>query len=494
MSAEPRYTLPEDIFQTIFEKSPGSLLIKADAPHFTILAASDSYLAVTATTRNAILGKGFSEVFPENDFIEDTIKAQHVFAEVVKTGLKIDIPRYRYDIFDPDTYTYEEHYWSCSNVPIMGHDGKIAYILNTVVDITEEVKAREAAIESEKRLRLATEATGLATWDLNLVDQSFMYSPRMAEIFGHNADDKLSLSAFRGQLSHEDMDNIVKPSFKQALLTGDYSYEVKITCPDASVRWIKTQGAIIFGADKKPVRMLGTMLDITESKRDEIRKNDFIAMASHELKTPLTSLKAYIQLLTKKISQTDDPFVNNALVRAGNQVTKMSDLVYGFLDLSLLESAKLKIKMRQFDLNKLIEDTITETRQLSDSHTITFKPGGDIIIDADRDRIGQVIDNFLSNAIKYSPKQSVITISSKVLDNVAQVSVSDKGIGIKPKDQEKLFQRFYRAENENIKNISGFGIGLYLASEIIQRHKGKIWVESEEGKGSTFSFSLPVLS
>jgi len=492
MSAVPLHTLPEDIFRTVFEKSPGSLLVKADVPRFTILAASDKYLAVTATTRDAILGRGFSEVFPENTNIDDDIKAQHIFKKVVETRQKIDIPSYRYDIFDPDTYTYEEHYWSCSNVPIADGDGKIAYILNTVVDITEEVKAREAAIESENRFRLATEATGLATWDLNLVDQSFVYSPRMAEIFGHNADDVLSVATFRSQITDDDMDNIIKPSFRQAILTGNYLYEVKITRPDTSLRWIKTQVIIIFDANHKPIRMLGTILDITESKRDEIRKNDFIAMASHELKTPLTSLKAYIQLLEKKITKDGDAFINNALVKAGNQVNKMSDLVYGFLDLSRLESGKLQVKIQYFDINDLITETIAETLPVSYNHQIVFNPGAPIIVNADSERIGQVVGNFLSNAIKYSPKESTITVSSYVVDNKVQVSVSDTGIGIRPKDQEKLFQRFYRVENENIKNISGFGIGLYLASEIIQRHKGKIWVESREGEGSTFSFSLPL--
>jgi len=489
MSEVPLHNLPGDIFRTIFDKSPGSLLVKADAPHFTILAASDSYLAVTATTRDAILGKGFSEVFPENSSTDDSIKAQRIFNKVVETGQKIDIPSYRYDIFDPDTYTYEEHYWSCSNVPILGDDGKIAYILNTVVDISEEVKAKETAIESENRFRLAAEATGLATWDLNLVDQTFLPSARMAEIFGHTAGDKLSLADFRSQIMAEDMDNIIRPALRQAILTGKHQYEVRITCPDKSIRWIKTQGIIIYDANQKPIRMLGTILDITESKRDEIRKNDFIAMASHELKTPLTSIKAYMQLLEKKITKEDNAFINNMLVKAGNQVNKMADLIYGFLDLSRLESGKLQVNIQSFKINELITDIITETLLISDNHRIMFKNNEPIMINADRDRIGQVVGNFISNAIKYSPKESIITITCQVINNEVLVSVSDSGIGIKPKDQEKLFQRFYRVEN---KNISGFGIGLYLASEIIQRHKGKIWVESEEGKGSTFSFSLPI--
>jgi len=238
--------------------------------------------------------------------------------------------------------------------------------------------------------------------------------------------------------------------------------------------------------------MLGTVLDITESKRDEIRKNDFIAMASHELKTPLTSLKSYIQLLAKKLSKTDDDFVSNALTKAENQVNKMSDLIYGFLDLSQLESGKLSAKLQPFDIIKLINETIADINLSNNSHTIIFNSTGPIKVNADRERIGQVISNFLGNAIKYSPKESPIIVTCKVTGDSVQVAVTDYGIGIKQRDQEKLFQRFYRVENERAKNISGFGIGLYLASEIIQRHKGNIWVESQEGSGSTFYFSLPI--
>jgi two-component system, OmpR family, sensor histidine kinase VicK len=492
MSADSQHNLPENIFQTIFEKSPGSLLVKADIPRFTILAASDSYLEVTDTTRDAILGRGFSEVFPDSGNIDEHIRAHNIFTRVIKTGKKVDVPRYRYDIFNADTQCHEEHYWSCSNMPVRDDKNKIAYILNTVVDITGEVKAKEAALESENRLSIAVEITGLATWELNLRSHSFKYSPRMAEIFGHSADAVLSLSEIRSQISKEDAENIIRPSFQLALVTGEYQYEVKVLWPDGSLHWIKTQGAVVFDENKKPLSMLGTILDITETKRDEIRKNDFIAMASHELKTPLTSLKSYIQLLARKLVNNDDEFISNALQKAGNQVNKMSDLIYGFLDLSRLESGKLQIKIQHFDINKLIEESIAETLLHSYSNTIIFNTDEVIMVYADREKIGQVINNFLSNATKYSPKDSEITIVCTITKHNVQVSVTDMGIGIKHKDQEKLFQRFYRVENDDIKNVSGFGIGLYLSSEIIQRHKGKIWVESEADKGSTFSFSLPM--
>jgi two-component system CheB/CheR fusion protein len=493
MNADFPPALPENIFQTVFKKSPGSLLVKADLPRFTIVAASDSYLEITSSTTKGIIGKGFFEVFPEDNIeLDGNTNARYEFTKVIETGQKVEVPTYRYDVYNPETKKFTKHYWSCCNTPILGDNNKVAYILNTVVDISGEVKAKEEAIESESRLRLAANATGLATWDLDLRDQTFIYSPRMAEIFGHPFDRPVSLSDIRRQVNADDMQNIVLKAYRDALNTGSYLYEVRIYWPDQSLHWIKTQGIVLTDEKKQPVRMLGTVLDITESKRDEIRKNDFIAMASHELKTPLTSLKAYLQLLSKKIIPSNDSFINTALLKANHQVNKMTDLIHAFLDLSKLESGKLQLKITDFEINKLIEETIADINLMSRDHEFLFEPCEILNVLADREKIGQVIGNFLSNAIKYSDKGSKITINSEQLSGNIQVSVTDNGIGIKPKDQEKLFQRFYRVENENLKNISGFGIGLYLASEIIQRHKGKIGVSSEEGKGATFYFSLPL--
>src|SRR5579872_5738366 len=166
--------LTEGLFRVLFEKSPGSLLVKADLPRFTIVAASDAYLQVTSVKREDVLGKGFFEVFPDDkDKPDDETTARKVFTKVIKTGKKVDVPAYRYDALNPLTHQPEEHHWSCSNIPIPGPDGKVAYILNTVVDISGEVKAKEAAVESENRLLLAAEATGLAFWDLSIQQIDF---------------------------------------------------------------------------------------------------------------------------------------------------------------------------------------------------------------------------------------------------------------------------------------------------------------------------------
>ncbi|MBB5394739.1 PAS domain S-box protein [Mucilaginibacter sp. AK015] len=232
--------------------------------------------------------------------------------------------------------------------------------------------------------------------------------------------------------------------------------------------------------------------DISERKRDETRKNDFIGMVSHELKTPLTSLTALIQAVNVKLRKSEDPFLANAMDKATMQTRKMATIINGFLNISRLESSQIHINPERFDLEELLESAVHEAALSATSHKIIFDPSMPVIVEADPDKIGSVISNLLNNAVKYSAKGTRITINCVATAGGAQVSVKDQGIGIRDTDKERLFERFYRVEGEHTWHISGFGIGLYLSAEIIQRHGGKIWVESEFGVGSTFYFTLPV--
>ncbi|RFZ90073.1 PAS domain S-box protein [Mucilaginibacter conchicola] len=232
--------------------------------------------------------------------------------------------------------------------------------------------------------------------------------------------------------------------------------------------------------------------DITEQKRDEERKNDFIGMASHELKTPLTSMTALVQVLQQKLKDSTDPFIPQALAKTALQAKKMGNLINGFLNVSRLESGKLEIVKNRFELCGLIDEYIDEMRLTASSHKFIFEDRTSIFVDADREKIGSVVSNLLSNAVKYSPKGELITIKCQTAGVEAQFSVQDEGLGIRAQDKIKIFDRYYRAIGEGTKNISGFGVGLYLSAEIIERHEGRIWVESENGTGSTFFFSLPI--
>jgi two-component system CheB/CheR fusion protein len=261
---------------------------------------------------------------------------------------------------------------------------------------------------------------------------------------------------------------------------------------DGRLRWVRAIGNLAFDKEGKPTYFSGVLNDITIQKQDEIRKNDFIAMVSHELRTPLTSIQAYVQVLAAKAEKAGDNFAVISLEKANRQVRKMAALINGFLSVSSSGAGKIYLNVEAFEISALVSEIIEELALTTTSHKITLLPCSPLLVKADRDKIGQVINNFLSNALKYSPKGGNIDLSCQEFNSMLQVSVKDNGMGIKPQDKEKLFDRYYRIENVQTQSISGFGLGLYLSAEIIYRHNGKIWVESEPGKGSTFYFSLPL--
>lgn len=229
--------------------------------------------------------------------------------------------------------------------------------------------------------------------------------------------------------------------------------------------------------------------DITSKKQEDMRKNDFIAIVSHELKTPLTSVKSYVQLLLAKAKKENDQFITNALSRTEIQVNKMASMINDFLSLARLEEGKVYLRMEDFELHVLMVELVNDAQFLASGHTIKLQDCDEIIVHGDRDKIGQVLINLLSNAIKYSPKGTTIILGCKKVAGKVNIYVTDEGIGISETDQKRLFERFYRVDNQ-LKTVSGFGIGLYLVSEILKFHDSKIIVESVEGKGSTFSFEL----
>lgn len=219
------------------------------------------------------------------------------------------------------------------------------------------------------------------------------------------------------------------------------------------------------------------------------KKDEFIGLASHELKTPLTSINGYLQIVERS-SQNEQH--HRFLKRATLQVKKLTMLVDDLLDVSKIEAGKLKLTIAGFDLLNTIREAIELVTHNSEKHQITLKT--DVVsclVQADSHRIEQVMLNLLNNAIKYAPGKNEIEVSLHTTETDALVGVKDFGMGISPDKQCSIFSRFYRIE-ENTENISGLGMGLFLSHEIITRHQGKIWVDSELGKGSTFWFSLPL--
>ncbi|MDB5135595.1 MAG: hypothetical protein JWP37_2198 [Mucilaginibacter sp.] len=392
----------------------------------------------------------------------------------------------------------EQRHYNITYKPLL-ENGQITGVLQSAIDVTLQVKARQELEQAKDTLKLAISAAELGTFDMDMEKDTMEWDERCRNLFGISHNDRVTYKKdFIAGLHPDDRERVLKGIdnvFNRSVSNGDYDVEYRtVGAEDKMIRWIRAKGKAYFGDYDKPLRFIGSVLDITEQKNDELRKNDFIGMVSHELKTPLTSLTALIQILQAKSKKGDDDFTVNALDKANNQVKKMSALINSFLNVSRLESGKISLAKHQFELGELIDETIEEARLTMPGHVITLIQGEPVMIYADRDKIGSVISNFLSNAVKYSPRGNYIEINCQVADDAAKISVKDEGMGIKPGDIERIFERYYRVESTHRQHIAGFGIGLYLSAEIIERHDGEIGVESEVGKGSTFWFTLPVNS
>jgi signal transduction histidine kinase len=223
----------------------------------------------------------------------------------------------------------------------------------------------------------------------------------------------------------------------------------------------------------------------------EQRKDEFISMASHELRTPLTCLHGYTQLLHRQLAGSDHPRALHSLAMMETQTRRLSRLIADLLDLSKIQAGKLTFTEETVDMDILVREVAEQLQQTSTQHQITIEGNTSGTIVGDRERLGQVLNNLLTNAIKYSPEADRVLIRLTSTAEYLTVSVQDFGIGIPTIEQEKIFERFYRVADRHRQTTAGLGIGLSIAHQIIEHYEGKLWVESVEGQGSTFSFSLP---
>src|SRR6185437_2570171 len=222
------------------------------------------------------------------------------------------------------------------------------------------------------------------------------------------------------------------------------------------------------------------------------RRDEFFSIASHELKTPVTSLKAYTQLLLMDAGVNFDAQQKNMLERMDLQINKLTALINDLLDTSKIENGHLSYNKEDFELQNVVSQAIDAIQPISTDHEIIFQNGTKVKVNGDRDRVAQVINNFLTNAIKYAPDSKKIIVDLNEANGKVICSVQDFGKGIATEEQQKIFERFYRVSGNNLNTYPGLGLGLFICKDIIEKHNGKIGVISEKGKGSTFYFELPV--
>ncbi|MCC8425573.1 CheR family methyltransferase [Mucilaginibacter sp. UR6-11] len=384
-------------------------------------------------------------------------------------------------------------------------------ILLAIEDITAKRKIEEGLVEverllseSKQRLKFAVDSAGLGTWDYDPQVKELICDKRCKEIFNLPQTGTVDIASFFNLIHADDVER-VKASIEETLSdnknSGQFDLEFRTMPINERPKWLKAKGRAYFNKDGIAIRFIGTLLDITaqklidEATRDLLNKKDeFISIASHELKTPITSLKAALQMVERITAKTEEMKPAHNFVQKGlKQVDKLIELIKDLLEVTKIQAGKLELKKTRFILDDLITECCEDLQVQSDKHQLVIEGEKIIAVYADRNRMEQVIINLISNAIKYSPGRDKVVIKVSTQNHEVKIAITDFGIGISKDKLPYLFDRFYRVDDTS-QRYSGLGLGLYISAEIVRRHDGIIGIESNPGEGSTFWFTIPEAS
>jgi two-component system CheB/CheR fusion protein len=373
------------------------------------------------------------------------------------------------------------------------HNGSLLGYVKITRNITKRKLVEEALVLADQENLIALQSTSWGELDYDIVSDNVTVSREGRSILGIADDQGIFKTSFFLNLLHPDD----VPAFSaelQKCLDGlnIFHHICRIFRADShDEAWINLYGRVVASEDGVPKKMVGVIHDVSVRKFLEQQKESFIGVVSHELKTPVTSIKLYTQVLQEQFENAAD-HENTALIKKLHmQVDSLTDLIYTLLDFSAVSSGNIPLHPEECNLNDLITETINELQLSFPRHELVFKANVISSVHADKIRIKQVLVNLITNAVKYSPGEKQVLIMSQDQGDGALIQVQDFGIGIAAEDRRKIFSMFYRGVESKTKGFSGFGIGLYISSKIIHQHHGQIGVESIQGKGSTFYFKIP---
>ncbi|WP_294333827.1 ATP-binding protein [uncultured Chryseobacterium sp.] len=471
----------EKRFKILVEKSPVAMA-SLRGENFEVDIVNDMVLDIWNKDRS-VVGMPLSEALPE-------LKDQP-FLDILKEVYTTGKPYYGKELkaMMGKEGALNECYLNFVYQPIFDQENRTVSILVVATDVTEQVQARESVLDIKNRLEIALDASCLGSTEINLSTGTMDSTNQFKYNYGYRAEEEFSyLDLYQSILPEyrKKIKDLVKESIKT---NGIYKAEYPVKWKDGSVHWILAHGRPRYNKDGIADRMVGMNADITDKKLAEQRKDDFLSVASHELKTPLTAVRASIQLLNrikeKPYSQTHIRLIE----QSDKGIEKMCMLIDDLLNMSRLGQDQLMLEYKTFNLHDMLGKSCHHIR-LEGKHQLILKGDESLEIHADEDRIEQVVINLVNNAVKYAKGSKEIHIFTEVDPEFVKVSVRDFGQGISEAVIPHLFDRYYRAEHAG-KSYSGLGLGLYICSEIIKKHSGKIGVNSKIGEGSTFWFTLP---
>lgn len=475
-----------DRLNEFFMKAPAGICLWT-GPNLVYEMINPAYQKILA--RRNLLGRPILEAVPElkgAPLIDSMLDTYH-------NGTPFEVHELYVPIADYEGGPTVDRYFTFNYVPRRNVNNEIDGVFNFVFEVTEQVLSRKKIEDSEKHFRHLSDLVPAKISNALPSGEVTFFNQKWLDFAGMNFEDLRDFGY--QQMMHPDEISDFQVGLEQAANSGQpHISEMRFKNREGKYIWHLNIASPILDENGQIKMWVGSTTDIQKLKEEDQRKADFVSLLSHELKTPVTSIKGYIQLMQREIKKNNlqKEKIESGLDRVDRLVKQLTGLVSDMLDLSRIETDRLDLKRKTVVLNALVTEVIEDFRMTAPERDITITQSEELVTQLDHDKIAQVLINLISNAIKYSPAKSLINIEISKSDQNGMVSITDQGIGIAEKDHKKIFERFYRVEGKDEKHFSGFGIGLYLAHSIIERHGGKLTIQSTPQKGSTFTFSIPL--
>ncbi len=367
--------------------------------------------------------------------------------------------------------------------------GEVIMWVGTNIDIDEQKRNEDSLCQSRERIQKLMDANivGIIVNDSEYIIEA---NDALLEMVGYTRADMEARRMNWREMTPPEYKSLDQAALEELAQHG--------RCTPFEKEYIRKDGSripVLLGIAElqhDPKLYICFALDISARKALEQRKDDFIGMASHELKTPITTIKVQEQILRRRLQKQGAQDAVDALLKMETQINRLTTLINDLLDVSKMQSGKLAYRQETFDADSFIRETVEAVQQTNPHYKIVLHGTVQHQLSGDRERLNQVLINLLNNAIKYSPQTSHVDVFVATNKNTLTISVRDYGIGIPHEQLSKIFERFYRVQDSMHKGFPGLGMGLYISAEIVRYHGGRITVESEEGRGSTFHMLLPL--
>ena len=478
----------------------GIIITDNQQPDNPIIYCNKAFEEISGYSRNEIIGHNCR--FLQKEDRQQPQRA--ALAQAIKNSenIAVEIRNYKKD----GTLFWNELYMS----PIKDEHGKTCYFIGVQNDITRRKKAEldlqhqkdtmEKEVQDRTRslkeneeylasiVQTVRESLVVLNPDLKVLSVNDHFV-KVFKVTREETEGKLMYELGNGQWNiprlKELLENIL-PTNNPVL-----EFEVEHDFPHIGKKLMIVNAHRIELEGNYRDRILIAIEDVTERREIERRKDDFLSIASHELKTPLTTIKGYVQVMQKLMPDDVSEKLKDILRKTGVYVERLNSLIAELLDVSRIQTGNIELHREPFNFDKMVDETVDNMQAAQQSHKITLTGKATDNFNGDESHITQVVTNLISNAVKYSPDATDVSIHLSRVANYIKVSVRDNGMGISPEHHSRIFNRFYRV-GEIQQRFPGMGIGLYICDQIIKNHGGTLWVESELGKGSTFSFTLPM--